>query len=90
MAIKLLLSSKQSPFYLEADEPPPGTMSLIAIYLMLEIETWMHRNNSNPPKKKKPSEVIEFSEGLFPFELLPPKMQQTIKKKGMPHDVNWN
>lgn len=36
------------------------------------------------PTKKKPSEVIEFQENLFPFELLPRKMQNEIKKSNNP------
>jgi len=70
MAIKIQNSSKGSPFYLEPDEPVP------------EIQTWMTRNMVNAkPIKKKPSEIIEFSEQLFPFELLPKKIQNNIKKE---------
>jgi len=69
MAIKIQMSSKKSPFYLEPDEPIP------------EIDTWMSRNMMHSkPVKKKPSQTIVFQENLFPFELLPKKMQNTIKK----------
>jgi hypothetical protein len=69
MAIKIQMSSKKSPFHLEPDEPVP------------EIDTWMNRNMMHSkPIKKKPSQTIMFQENLFPFELLPKKMQNTIKK----------
>jgi hypothetical protein len=69
MAIKIQMSSKKSPFHLEPDEPVP------------EIDTWMSRNMMHSkPIKKKPSQTIMFQENLFPFELLPKKMQNTIKK----------
>jgi len=69
MAIKIQMASKKSPYYLEPDEPVP------------EIDTWLNRNMMHSkPIKRKPSQTIAFQENLFPFELLPKKMQNTIKK----------
>jgi hypothetical protein len=69
MAIKIQMSSKKSAYYLEPEEPIP------------EIDTWMNRNMMHSkPIKPKPSATIAFHENLFPFELLPKKMQATIRK----------
>jgi hypothetical protein len=69
MAIKIQSHSKKSAYYLEPEEPAP------------EIDTWMNRNRMHSkPIKQKPSQTINFHENLFPFELLPKKMQNTIRK----------
>jgi len=67
MAMKIQMSSKKSPFYLEPDEPAP------------EIQTWMNRTHAKKPKPK-PSQVINFQENLFPFELLPKNSAKKYKR----------